>query len=73
MTSVGTISAAVSSSAVVFEWSYLVLLVALEQFENQAANRLIFSMLEECEDLGTTQKEDVKKTCTSQMLPSTLT
>jgi len=40
----------------------LVLLAALEQFEYQATNRLLLAALEECEDLGTTQKEDVKKT-----------
>ena len=30
----------------------LVLTITLEQFENQATNRLLLSMLEECEDSG---------------------
>ena len=47
-----------------------VLLAALEQFEYQATNRLLFAALEEYEDSGTTQKEDVKKT-PAKMLPST--
>ena len=50
---------------------YLVLLAATEQFENQATDRLQLSALEEYEDSGTTQKEDVKTT--AKMLPSTLT
>ena len=49
----------------------LELLAALEQFEDQAANRLLIAVLEECEDSGTTQKEDVKKT-PAKTLPSTL-
>ena len=48
----------------------LELLAALEQFEDQAANRLPIAVLEEYEDSGTTQK-DVKKT-PAKMLPSTL-
>ena len=35
-----------------------VLLAAIEQFEDQATNRLLIAALEEYEDLGTTQKED---------------
>ena len=46
------------------------LLAALEQFEYQAINRLLLAALEECEDSGPTQKEDVKKT-PAKMLPST--
>ena len=42
----------------------------VEQFENQATNRLLIVVLEEYEDSGTTQKEDVKKTPV-KMLPST--
>ena len=38
-----------------------VLLAAIEQFEDQATNRLLTAALEEYEDSGTTQKEDVKK------------
>ena len=49
----------------------LELLAALEQFEDQAASRLLIAVLEECEDSGTTQKKDVKKT-PAKMLPSTL-
>ena len=45
----------------VFEWSHH-WLGAIEQFEDQAANRLLIAALEENEDSGTTQKEDVKKT-----------
>ena len=37
-----------------------VLLAAIEQFENQATNRLLIAALEEYEDSSTTQKEDVK-------------
>ena len=49
-----------------------VLLAAIEQFEDQATNRLLIAGLEEYEDSGTTQKkEDVKKT-PAKMLPSTL-
>ena len=33
----------------------LVLLTAVEQFEDQATNRLLLSTLEGCEDPGTTQ------------------
>ena len=33
----------------------LVLLAALEQFENQATDRLLLSALEGCEDPGATQ------------------
>ena len=47
------------------------LLAAIEQFEDQATNRLLIAALEEYEDSGTTQKEDVKKT-PAKMLPSTL-
>ena len=46
------------------------LLAAIEQFEDQATNRLLLAALEEYEDSGTTQK-DVKKT-PAKMLPSTL-
>ena len=49
------------------------LLAALEQFEYQALHvqiyRLLLAALEEPEDSGTAQKEDVKKTL-SKMLPS---
>ena len=34
-----------------------VLLVAIEQFEDQATNRLLIAALEEYEDSGTTQKK----------------
>ena len=47
-----------------------VLLAAIEQFEDQATNRLLIAALEEYEDSGTTQKEDVKKT-PAKMLSST--
>ena len=47
-----------------------VLLATIEQFEDQATNRLLTAALEEYEDSGTTQKEDVKKT-PAKMLPST--
>ena len=47
------------------------LLAALEQFDYQATDRLLLAVLEEYEDSGTTQKEDVKKT-PAKMLPSTL-
>ena len=40
----------------------LQVLAAIEQFEDQATNRLLIAALEEYEDSGTTQKEDVKKT-----------
>ena len=48
----------------------LVLLAALEQFEYQAANRLLLAMLEECEakhkrrhnTKGNTTQKDVRKT-----------
>ena len=70
------ISAATSSNAGVLEWILihchdLELLGALEQFEDQATNRLLLLALEEYEDSGTTQKEDVKKT-PAKMLLSTL-
>ena len=48
----------------------LVLLAAIEQFKDQATIRLLTAALEEYEDSGTTQKEDVKKT-PARMLPST--
>ena len=48
----------------------MVLLAAIEQFEDQTATRVLITALEEYEDSGTTQKEDVKKTPT-KMLPST--
>ena len=48
----------------------LVLLAAIEQFEDQATNRLLITALEEYEDSGTTQKEDVRKT-PAKMLRST--
>ena len=47
----------------------LALLDALEQFEDQATNRLLLSALEGCEDPGITQKEDKTP---AKMLPSTL-
>ena len=68
------VSAAASSSAKVFEWTHCwlsTILAAIEQFEDQATNRLLLSALEEYEDSGATQKEDVKKTA-AKMLPSTL-
>ena len=49
----------------------LELLAALEQFEDQATDRLLLYVLEEYEDSGTIQKEGVKKT-PAKMLPSTL-
>ena len=48
-----------------------VLLAAVEQFEDQATTRLLITALDENEDLGPTQKEDVKKT-PAKMLPPTL-
>ena len=48
-----------------------VLLAAIQQFKDQATNRLLIAVSEEYEDSGTTQKEDVKKT-PAKMLPSTL-
>ena len=48
----------------------MVLLAAIEQFEDQTATRMLITALEEYEDLGTTRKEDVKKT-PAKMLPST--
>ena len=45
-----------------------VLLASIGQFEDQATNRLLIAALEECEDLGTTQKEDVKKTPAKMLL-----
>ena len=48
-----------------------VLLAEVEQFEDQATNRLLIAVLEEYENSGTTQKENVKKT-PAKMLPSTL-
>ena len=50
----------------------LELLAALEQFEDQAANRLLIAVLDEYDNSGATQKKDVKKT-PAKMLPSTLT
>ena len=47
-----------------------VLLAAIEQFKDQATNRLLIAVLEEYEDSGTTQKEDVKET-PAKMLSST--
>ena len=38
----------------------MVLLAAIEQFEDQTATRVLIAALEEYEDSGTTQKEDVK-------------
>ena len=46
------------------------LLAAIEQFKDQATNRLLAGALDEYEDSGTTQKEEVKKT-PAKMLPST--
>ena len=48
----------------------LQVLATIEQFKDQATNRLLIAALEEYEDSGTTQKEDVKKT-PAKMLPST--
>ena len=48
-----------------------VLLAVIEQFKDQATNRLLTAVLEEYEDSGTIQKEDVKKT-PAKMLLSTL-
>ena len=48
----------------------LQVLAAIKQFKDQATNRLLIAALEEYEDSGTTQKEDVKKT-PAKMLPST--
>ena len=45
-----------------------VLLASIGQFEDQATNRLLIAALEECEDSGTTQKEDVKKTLAKMLL-----
>ena len=45
------------------------LLAALEQFKYQAISRLLLAALEEYEDSGTTQKEDVKTS--AKMLAST--
>ena len=47
-----------------------VLLAAIEQFEDQATNRLLIAALEKYEESGITQKEDVKKT-PAETLPST--
>lgn len=49
----------------------LELLAALQQFEDQAANRLLIAALEEYEDSGTIQKKDDVKT-PAKMLPSTI-
>ena len=45
-----------------------VLLASIGQFEDQATNGLLIAALEECEDSGTTQKEDVKKTPANMLL-----
>ena len=45
--------------------------VLLERFKDQTTTRLLIAVLEEMKTLGTTQKEDVKKT-PAKMLPSTL-
>ena len=52
--------------------------ISIGQFEDQATNRLLIAALEECEDLGTTekndedsgttQKGDVKKTPAKKLL-----
>ena len=47
------------------------LLASIGQFEDQASNKLLIAALEEYEDLGTTQKKDVRNT-PAKMLPSTL-
>ena len=47
----------------------LVLLAALEQFKNQTTNMLLIVALEDYEDSGTTQEEDVK---TPAKMPSTI-
>ena len=56
------------SVAASFMWKFLnegtidsVLLAAIEQFKDQATNRVLIAALGKCEDSGTTQK-DVKKT-----------
>ena len=49
-------------------WCYHV--AALEQFKYQTTNRPLLSALEEYEDSGTTQKEDVKTP--AKMLPPAL-
>ena len=46
------------------------LLAAIEQFKDQATNRLLIAALEKYEDSGTIHKEEVKKT-PAKMLPST--
>ena len=46
------------------------LLAAIEQFEYQTTTRVLIAALEEYEDSGTTQKEDVKKT-PAKIIPST--
>ena len=48
----------------------LVLLAAIEQFEDQLTTRLLIAALKGYEDSSTTQKEDVKKT-PAKTLPST--
>ena len=44
------------------------LLASVGKFEDQATNRLLIAALEDCEDAGTTQKEDVKKTPAKMLL-----
>ena len=59
-----SVSPAASSSAGVLNEANVnsLLLAALEKFEDQATDRLVLFALEGYEDLGTTQKEDTKKT-----------
>ena len=47
---------AASSSTGVLNEATIIGLTALEQFKDQATNRLLLSVLEEYEDSGTTQK-----------------
>ena len=49
-----------------------VLLAAIEQFEDQATNRLLIAALEEYEDSGTTQKRMLRRHHAAKMLLSTL-
>ena len=46
------------------------LLATIEHFEHQTTTSVLIAALEEYEDSGTTQMEDVKKT-PAKMLPST--
>ena len=61
-----TVSAAASSSTGVLNEVTVdsLLLASLEQFKDQATNRLLLFALKEYEDLGTTQKETPAKMLT---------